>query len=69
MSDVMDELRSDSLLNKVRAVFSSQAAKIEQASMQRRPLGIIEMRQMEFEAVIKIAKAMNVDLRGEHFNV
>lgn len=60
--EVMEALRSDTLLNKARAVFSSESARIEQAGMQRRPAGPIEMRRMEFEAVKKIATALGVEV-------
>jgi hypothetical protein len=49
-------------LSRARQVFSNEWARIEQAGMQRRPIGIIEMRQMEFEAVRKIAKVLGVTL-------
>jgi hypothetical protein len=57
-AQVMDELRSDSALNKARAVFSSWCGRIEQAEMQRRPCGPIEMRRLEFEAVEAIRAAL-----------
>jgi len=49
--EVMAELRSDSVLNKARSLFSRWSGKIEQAQAQRRPISPIEMRRMEFEAV------------------
>lgn len=48
---VIAELKSDSPLNKARAVFSSWCGKIDQAGAQRRPIGPIEVRRLEFEAV------------------
>ena len=61
MSDdeVMSELKSDSALNRARAQFSFASARIEQAGQQRTPLGPIEMRRMEFEAIQKILEAYN----------
>lgn len=53
-TEVMDELRSDSLFNAARREFSSACAKIDQAGRQRTPLSPITMRRMEFEAVEKI---------------
>ena len=60
--EVMAELRSDSPLNRARAAFSGAAARIEQAAMQRRPPGAIEVRRMEFEAVRKIIAAAGLSL-------
>lgn len=60
--EIMDALRSDMPLNRARAVFSSEAARMEQANLQQDRLGPIEARGMEFEAVRKIAKALGVDL-------
>lgn len=60
--EVMEALRADTLLNKARAVFSSESAKIEQAGMQRLSAGPIEIRRMEFEAVRKIASALGVEV-------
>lgn len=50
--EIMNELRSESALNKARAIFSGYSGKIEQRSAQG--LGPIEMRGLEFEAVRKI---------------
>lgn len=60
-AEVMAELRSDSRLNKARQIFSSRAAGIEQAGMQRRPPGPIEVRRMEFEAVEAIIAAYEAE--------
>ena len=58
--EVMDALRSDTPLNRARAVFSSECGRIEQADAQRRPPSPIEIRRMEFEAVKRIAEALGV---------
>lgn len=58
--EVIQELRSDSRLNKARAVFSGECGCIDQASRQRTPLSPIEMRRMEFDAIKKIAAALGV---------
>jgi hypothetical protein len=63
-AEVMAELRSDSTLNKARQVFSSWAGKIEQAGCQRRPIGPIEMRRMEFEAVEAIIATFTQEVRN-----
>ena len=54
--EIMNELRSESKLNKARQIFSSYCGKIEQKCAQG--LGPIEMRGLEFEAVKKIVEAM-----------
>ena len=61
-SEVLKALRSDTPLNRARAIFSAQCARIEQEGMQRRPAGPIEIRRMEFEAVQKIAAALGVTI-------
>jgi hypothetical protein len=61
-AEVVQMLRTDCAFNKARQIFSSESASIEQAEMQRRPLGPCEMRKMEFGAVRKIAAALGVDL-------
>lgn len=54
---VMDLLRSDGPYQRARKAFSAAAARIEQASQQRTPLGSIELRRLEFEAVDAIVAA------------
>ena len=61
-AEIMAVLRSDSLLNKARAVFASEYATIDQAGRQRRPPGPVEIRGMEIEATIRIAAALGVIL-------
>lgn len=61
-AQVMAALRSDTPLNRARLAFSSASATISQESMQRRPAGPIEIRRMEFEAVIAIAKALGIEI-------
>ena len=60
--EVMAALRSDTPLNRARAIFSGEVGAAEQEEMQRRPCGPIEMRRREFEAVRKIASALGVEL-------
>ncbi len=45
-------------LNKARQQFSNWMGKIDQAQNQRKPLSPIDMRRMEFEAVIAITNAI-----------
>ena len=56
--EVMQKLKSDTPLNRARAIFSAECAKIEQASQQRQIPSAIEIRRMEFLAVKKIVNAM-----------
>jgi hypothetical protein len=60
--EVMTALRSDTPLNRARAVFSAECGRIDQAGHQCTPLSPIEMRGMEFEAVRKIAAALGVEV-------
>lgn len=60
--EVMDELRSDTPLNRARREFSSAYGLIEQSFQQGKPPSPIEIRRMEFEAVRKIAAALGVEL-------
>lgn len=53
-SEIMQLLKSDTPLNKARQVFSSYSAMIENATQQRVPIDPIEIRRLEFEAVLKI---------------
>ncbi|KKL98094.1 hypothetical protein LCGC14_1827790 [marine sediment metagenome] len=60
---ILAALKSDTPLNRARQVFSSETARIEQTFQQRfDPPTPIEVRGMEFEAVKKIAAALDVDL-------
>jgi len=61
--EVMELLKGSSQLNKARAIFSHEWARLEQAGMQRSPPGPIEVRRMEFEAVEKIIAAYNAQPR------
>lgn len=66
-AEVMAELRSDSPLNKARAVLSGILGKHEQHLLQEehataRPVGGIEMRRREFEDIKKIAEALGATL-------
>lgn len=53
-NEVLELLRGNSALNKARQVFSSYSAMIEQSLEQSKPIGPIEIRRLEFEAVQKI---------------
>ena len=55
-NEVLELLRGNSALNRARQVFSSYSAMIEQSLEQSKPIGPIEIRRLEFEAVEKIRK-------------
>lgn len=55
--EVSAELKSDSPLNRARRVFPLYSASIDQAAQRHPPLGLIDWRRMEFEAVAAIIKA------------
>lgn len=59
---VVDLQMRDDLLGRARAEFSSQCARLEQAEAQAKPPGVIDRRRVEFDAVIKIARILGVDL-------
>lgn len=54
-------MRQDSLLNRVRQIFSSEYAEIEQVGMQRKRPTIIEIRKMEFLAAQRFIKEVQDD--------
>ena len=61
--ETMKHIREKTPLDQVRTIFSGRCARIEQSGAQRQPLGPVEMRGMEFEAVRDIlAKAVEVGL-------
>jgi len=53
-TEMLQEMRSDSLLNKVRREMSFSNTRIAQATSQKRPLSIADQRIMEFEAAQRI---------------
>ena len=56
--EVLDAMCADTPVNRVRAIFSHEYARLEQAGMQRLPPGPIEYRRMEFEAAEKLIAAL-----------
>lgn len=60
--EILAEMKSGSLLNKARAAFSDAWAELDQAGMQRVKPTIFDIRQMEFDAVKRIAKVLGVEL-------
>lgn len=64
-TEVMAVLRSDTPLNRARAKFSHHAAGIENAALQRRVPGPIEVRRMEIEAAEEITRAYLGDFNEE----
>ncbi|MDW9481941.1 hypothetical protein GOB57_25150 [Sinorhizobium meliloti] len=60
---VVTEMRSGSTLAQARSVLGEAYAEIETGLRQREPLSIIEMRNIEFDAVIRIAELLGVELK------
>lgn len=52
--EVVDEMRKDTLLNRVRKLIAESAGEIEQACEQRRRLSPVEIRRMEFRAAQRV---------------
>lgn len=63
--ELLSEMRSDSLLNRVRRAMTDSHGRIEQAEAQRKKPTIFEVRRMEFEAARKILDLVATDLRRE----
>jgi hypothetical protein len=63
---IMAELRSNSNLNAARAKFSHHYALIEQSMEQRATSGPIDIRGMEFDAVIAVARALGCTIELGH---
>lgn len=59
IGDILKLLASGSAINNARLKFSSHCGKIENAHNQRTPLSPVEMRRMEFLAVLDIVEAYN----------
>ncbi len=57
--EILDAMRADTPVNRVRTIFSHEYARLEQSGMQRRPPGPIEYRRMEFEAAEKLLAAVS----------
>jgi hypothetical protein len=62
ITEVVQEMRSGSPLAKARSVLEIAMATIEQGMAQRKPLTVCEVRNIEFEAVRKIAANFGVDV-------
>lgn len=54
--ELLNHLKENTPENKLRAVFSGELGKHEQAAMQRHIPTSVEMRKMEFESVDRILK-------------
>jgi hypothetical protein len=59
-NEVLELLRGDSALNKARQVFSSYCG-VMTSLEQSKPIGPIEIRRLEFEAVQKIKEIFDYD--------
>jgi hypothetical protein len=61
--EVVAEMKSDSLLNSIRRVISDASGEIANGAMQRVPPGPIEIRNIEFDAAIRVAALLGVELK------
>jgi hypothetical protein len=61
-AEVVAEMRSGSQLALAQSVFHEAWAELDTGLRQRKPLTPIEVRNIEFDAVIKIAALLGVDL-------
>lgn len=59
--EIVNMLASTSPMERARRVFSSAAARIEQAERQRVKPSIYDLRQMEYEAVVLILRAYHAE--------
>ena len=59
--EVVELLKGNSTLNKARQIFSSYSAMIEYDQYHQKPMGPIEMRRLEFEAVQKIKEIFDAE--------
>jgi hypothetical protein len=55
--EILDAMRADTPLNRVRMIFCREFARMDQACRQRTALSSIEFRRMEFEAAEKLLDA------------
>lgn len=56
--EIVDLMQEDTPINRVRKVFNGEAARMEQAQSQSRPVSSVNWRRMEFEAAEKLIAAM-----------
>lgn len=65
-NEVLAEIRSDSLRNRVRKILSASAGRrIEQAYTQRRMPSPVEIRRMELEAAEEIIELVTSDIERQ----
>lgn len=57
--EVLTELRSTSTLNRARIALVEGMAEMEQGMLQRKPIGPVEMRRLEFQIIQRIQKILN----------
>ncbi|MCZ7862824.1 hypothetical protein O9X98_15720 [Agrobacterium salinitolerans] len=61
--EVVAEMQSGSVLAQARSIFSEAWAELDTGLRQRKPLTPIEVRNIEFDAVIRIAGLLGVELQ------
>lgn len=58
---IVEELQSESKINRIRHIISTTAGRLEQAALQRNPISPIEARKIEFEAAHEIMQILEED--------
>lgn len=61
-AEVLDEIRSNSIFSKARAVFSTAVVSQELSLGRRTPPGPIELVRMEFQAIIDVVEALGIEI-------
>lgn len=61
-AEILHELRAGSTLAKARAAFYNAVGRQEQALEQSRPPSPLELRRMEFQSVVEIARALGFEI-------
>lgn len=61
--EVVAEMQSGSPLAQARSIFHEAWAELDTGLRQRKPLTTIEVRNIEFDAVIRIAALLGVELK------
>lgn len=61
--EVVGEMQSGSTLAQARSIFHEAWAELDTGLRQRKPLTTIEVRNIEFDAVIRIAALLGVELK------
>lgn len=61
MKDILNELATESKLNRARRILSGHCGQVDQMCRQRRSPSPVDIRRLEFEAVKKILKLWDIE--------